>query len=59
VLVVGPPRDTSATDRQCPDCVAVRERTDGDEWFCERHHGEWSGHVVIHGGPADRGGALL
>lgn len=59
VLVVGPPRDTTATDRQCPDCVEVRERTSGENWFCARHHGEWSGHLVLHGGPADRGGALL
>ena len=25
---------------QCEDCVAVRRRTHGEQWFCARHHGE-------------------
>ena len=25
------------TEPQCPDCVAVREMTDGERWFCEAH----------------------
>jgi nucleotide-binding universal stress UspA family protein len=25
---------------QCEDCVAVRRGTHGEQWFCQRHHGE-------------------
>lgn len=38
VLVVTPPRTTTASDRQCPDCVQVRADSDGEQWFCPRHH---------------------
>ncbi len=40
VLVVHMGRERSAADRQCPDCVRVRAESDGELWFCERHHGE-------------------
>jgi nucleotide-binding universal stress UspA family protein len=35
-LVVGLPQAYDA--RQCPVCVAVREQTEGEDWFCEEHH---------------------
>ncbi len=46
VLVVTPPRDRTASDRQCPDCVEVRRATGGEQWFCDRHHGEWTNRLV-------------
>jgi len=36
-LVVGMPEELDAT--QCPSCVAVREYTEGDRWFCGDHSG--------------------
>jgi nucleotide-binding universal stress UspA family protein len=36
-LVVGMPEELDAT--QCPSCVAVREYTEGDRWFCGDHAG--------------------
>lgn len=31
--------DKPIDDRlQCPDCVQVRADSDGESWFCERHH---------------------
>lgn len=47
VLVVTPPRDTAASEAQCPDCVEARRTTGGEQWFCDRHHGERLGHVVV------------
>lgn len=47
VLVVPPPRDTSASDRQCPACVEVRRESGGEQWFCEAHHGEYLGRVIL------------
>jgi len=38
-VVQGSSYASTATD-QCPDCVAVRRLTRGEEWFCARHHGE-------------------
>jgi nucleotide-binding universal stress UspA family protein len=35
-LVVGMV-EGSAHERQCPKCVAVRARTDGEVWFCPEH----------------------
>ncbi len=35
-LVVGLPEPTDA--RQCPLCVAVREHSEGNNWFCDAHH---------------------
>jgi nucleotide-binding universal stress UspA family protein len=47
VLVVTPARDTSASDRQCPECVEVRARSGGEAWFCARHHTDRIGHSVL------------
>jgi len=35
-LIVGLPQLYDA--RQCPVCVAVREESEGDNWFCDEHH---------------------
>lgn len=35
-LVVGAPMSLDA--RQCPVCSAVREDSEGDNWFCDDHH---------------------
>jgi nucleotide-binding universal stress UspA family protein len=44
-LVVGVPATLDA--RQCPLCVAVREDTEGERWFCAPHAGErGSDHIV-------------
>ena len=43
-LVVGIPE--ALDTRQCPMCVAEREDTDGQQWFCAQHTGESRGHVV-------------
>jgi nucleotide-binding universal stress UspA family protein len=37
-LVVGMPGELDA--RQCPICVAVREQSDGQSWFCPEHAGD-------------------
>lgn len=37
-LVVGMPGEVDT--RQCPICVAVREQTDGQSWFCPEHAGD-------------------
>ena len=47
VLVVHMGRERSAADRQCPDCVRVRSESDGEQWFCERHHGEHVHHSAL------------
>ena len=47
VLVVMPPRERDAAARQCPDCVAVRRDTEGEQWFCLRHHDEHLGRVLV------------
>jgi nucleotide-binding universal stress UspA family protein len=40
VLVVTPPRETDASDRQCPACVAARHDSGGEQWFCAEHHSD-------------------
>src|SRR5205823_1502411 len=35
-LIVGMPDPYDA--RQCPLCCAVREDSEGDNWFCDDHH---------------------
>lgn len=40
VFVVQGGSYAAAPNDQCPDCVAVRRMTRGEEWFCARHHGE-------------------
>jgi len=46
VLVVPAPRETSASDAQCPDCVTVRRNSKGEIWFCDRHHADRIGHSI-------------
>lgn len=36
-LVVGLTDHPVESVRQCADCVAVREQTDGERWFCDSH----------------------
>jgi nucleotide-binding universal stress UspA family protein len=44
---------------QCPECVRVREQSDGERWFCSRHTGDRGfdiislplDHYTIGGGP--------
>jgi nucleotide-binding universal stress UspA family protein len=38
-LVVGFP-ETLDTSPQCPMCAAVREDTEGEQWFCAQHVGD-------------------
>ena len=57
-LVVGLPNQIDA-EPQCPMCAAVREDSDGDQWFCAKHAGDrgvdhvmtpmttWSGGTVM------------
>lgn len=52
VLVVRAPRETSASDQQCPDCVEVRRSSDGEQWFCAAHHAERVGRVMVLSGAA-------
>lgn len=57
VLVVSSVREHSEADRQCPDCVAVRADSNGEDWFCPAHHGgRASTSVVLLGGNFSRGG---
>lgn len=43
-LIVGLSGEGPDAVEQCPDCVAVRAETDGENWFCTAHHGA-SGHL--------------
>lgn len=36
-LVVGLEGQEVETVQQCPDCMAVRESSDGNRWFCDAH----------------------
>jgi len=36
-LVVGLSGRAVEANPQCPDCVTVRETTDGERWFCDAH----------------------
>lgn len=59
VLLVTSERDTTASDRQCPECVRVRAESDGERWFCDQHHGERVGYSAqIRGGAIWRGGLM-
>jgi nucleotide-binding universal stress UspA family protein len=47
---------------QCPDCVRVRADSDGERWFCDKHHGEHALTSTIFIGntqPSLRGGLML
>lgn len=61
VLVVNPAPDRSASARQCPACVRVRAETDGEQWFCDRHHQPHVHHILYLGEsmPTLRGGPML
>jgi nucleotide-binding universal stress UspA family protein len=62
VLVVGPPRDTTASDRQCAACVAIRAESDGEQWFCQQHHADYLGATTLFvtgaGVPLSHGGQM-
>jgi nucleotide-binding universal stress UspA family protein len=60
VLVVTGGRDTTASDRQCPECVRIRAESDGERWFCQKHHSEERvGHsVLLYGDSPSRGGIM-
>jgi nucleotide-binding universal stress UspA family protein len=47
VLVVHGGRDRTAAVQQCPDCVRVRASSDGERWFCDRHHGDHLHHSTL------------
>jgi nucleotide-binding universal stress UspA family protein len=32
-----------AVPEQCPECVAIRENTEGERWFCDKHTGGYFG----------------
>jgi nucleotide-binding universal stress UspA family protein len=59
VLVVPPPRDTTASDAQCEECVALRARSRGEQWFCDAHHTERLGHSLSVIGSASGPGTSL
>lgn len=59
-LVVGLSGRTVEAQPSCPDCVAVREATDGERWFCDAHTSDRELHLstlvprslpLSHGGP--------
>ncbi len=57
VLLVSGVRDHSASDQQCPDCVAVRAESEGERWFCDAHHGgRVTSSVGLRGGTYARDG---
>ena len=37
ILVIGLGEHFAEAEPQCPDCVAMREATDGERWFCAAH----------------------
>jgi nucleotide-binding universal stress UspA family protein len=41
---------------QCPQCVAVREATEGERWFCDQHTGAYFGTSTLL--MSTRGGSL-
>jgi nucleotide-binding universal stress UspA family protein len=44
-LVVGIPEAIDSSP-QCPMCVAIREDTEGERWFCNQHVGDGRDHFV-------------
>jgi len=61
VLVVSPPRETTASDRQCAACVAIRADSDGEQWFCDQHHSDYLGATTLFvgaGSPLIHGGQM-
>ncbi len=61
LLVVGLTEHGIDTVAQCPDCVAVREDTGGERWFCSTHAAAAPLRLssLIPGTTAVRGGPLL
>ena len=60
-LIVGLAGHAVEASPQCPDCMAVREKTDGERWFCDRHRGHEDlrlSTLVGRGGPSMHGGTL-
>lgn len=60
-LVVGMNEDTAPSVAVCEACAAVREDSDGEQWFCQRHRAEdrVSLASVFVPGPTWTGGGLL
>jgi nucleotide-binding universal stress UspA family protein len=57
-LVVGLPEAVDPTP-QCPMCVAVREDTEGERWFCARHLDDRGADHFVSPMTAWSGGTLL
>jgi nucleotide-binding universal stress UspA family protein len=53
-VLVAPAARELSTQPQCADCVEVRRRTDGEDWFCATHHTERVGFttLILSGGPS-------
>jgi nucleotide-binding universal stress UspA family protein len=60
-LVVGLAEDTTPSVAVCEACAAVREESDGEQWFCQRHRAEDRASLasVFVPGPIWTGGGLL
>ena len=56
-LVVGMPGEVDT--RQCPMCAAVRERTDGQSWFCPQHAGDRGRDHLVSPMTSWSGGSLM
>lgn len=59
-LVCGLSGRAIEAEAQCPDCVAIRETSDGERWFCDAHTSDREGRLSMlvprslplsHGGP--------
>lgn len=60
-LVVGLAAHELEAEPQCPDCVAVRESSDGYRWFCEAHTSDVElrlSTLLPSGAPLMRGGTM-
>jgi nucleotide-binding universal stress UspA family protein len=60
-LAVGMTEEVAPSDPVCDACAAVREESDGEQWFCERHRAvdRTSFASVFVPGPIWTGGGLL
>lgn len=59
VLVVPPPPGASSAPEPCADCVEIRERTGGEQWFCSSHHSDRVGRLVFPPSTLAQGRGLL
>lgn len=60
-LVVGLEGRELEAEPQCPECVAVREVTDGERWFCDAHSSDVElrmSTLLPSGVPLTRGGTM-